>query len=105
MINEKDIFELTDSYICDFISKKSPDLFKRYNINKAFLTRDTSSWTKDINFILVLEIVKNLKVDNDAAERSVKLMNDFNNVLTKDEKQKQYLLPIIKEYRKIFLNA
>lgn len=36
----------------------------------------------------------------DEGERSVKLIEYYNTILTKDEKQKQHLLQVINEYRK-----
>ena len=39
---------------------------------------------------------------NDTAERGVKLIQDFNNSITKNEAQKQYLLQCVEEYRKIY---
>ena len=35
---------------------------------------------------------------NDVAERSIKLMPDFNNLITRDEDQKQFLLQVVQEY-------
>ncbi|KAJ8961828.1 hypothetical protein NQ318_021443 [Aromia moschata] len=48
--------------------------------------------------------MKNLKVVNDIAERAIKLMSDYNNILTNDE-QRQYILQVVKEYRRIFPTA
>ena len=42
------------------------------------------------------------KVVNDTAERGVKLIQDFNSYLTKDEEQRQFLLQVVSECRKIF---
>jgi len=39
-------------------------------------------------------------VVNDVAERNVKLIEEYNTILTKDEDQKQYLLQVVNEYRK-----
>jgi len=46
--------------------------------------------------------VTGLKVVNDTAERGVKLIQDFNSCLTKDEEQRQYLLQVVSECRHIF---
>ena len=37
---------------------------------------------------------------NDTAERGVALMQEFNALLTKDEKQTQFAIQVIKEHRK-----
>lgn len=39
-------------------------------------------------------------VVNDVAERNVKLIEEYNTILTKDEDQKQYHLQVVNEYRK-----
>ena len=46
--------------------------------------------------------MKSLKVVNDVAERGVKLITDFNNLLTKDEEQKQYVLQVVHKCRKLY---
>ena len=43
-----------------------------------------------------------IRVVNDVAERVVKLTQDYINVLTDGEPQKQYLLQFIDEYNKEF---
>jgi len=40
------------------------------------------------------EIISSIKVVNDTAERNVKLMEDFNQKITKNEEQKQFLLQV-----------
>ena len=46
--------------------------------------------------------VKLLKVVNDSAERGIVLIQSYNNALTKDETQKQYLLQLVSSHRKEF---
>ena len=48
------------------------------------------------------KIVNGFKVVNDKAERGVKLIQDFNSCLTKDEEQRQFLLQVVSECRKNF---
>lgn len=42
--------------------------------------------------------MSDLKVVNDPAERSIKLMKEFNYKITKDEDQKQFLLKVNDKY-------
>jgi len=52
------------------------------------------------------ELVNNINVVNDIAERGIKLIKDYNNkLLTKNEDQKQYLLQVVSEYRQQFPNC
>ena len=46
-----------------------------------------------------MNIVHQMKVVNDIAERGVRLMDEYNSILTNNEEQKQYLLQVVKEYR------
>ncbi|KAG0717894.1 hypothetical protein GWK47_053527 [Chionoecetes opilio] len=49
-----------------------------------------------------LEYVSNVKVVNDIAERGVKMMTDFANIITTDSQQKQYLLQTVEYNRERF---
>lgn len=46
--------------------------------------------------------VNNLRVVNDLAERGVKLMEDYNKLISKNEEQKHYLLQVVSQYRHKF---
>ena len=48
------------------------------------------------------QIVRNLAVVNDHAERGVALIQEFNGSLTKDEEQLQFLLQVVADHRKAF---
>ena len=43
-----------------------------------------------------------MRVVNDTAERAVKLMQDFNGLITAEEEQKQFLLRCVQEHRKLY---
>jgi len=43
-----------------------------------------------------------MPVTNDVAERGVKLMKGYNEIITKDEYQKKYLWQVVYDYRKQF---
>lgn len=102
LTNERNVKDLVNSSICDFICKDTYKFFERFKINQNFLGKHPSKWPKDRDFIHGLKIVKSLRVVNDTAERGVKLMSEFNNLLTKDSQQSQYLLPVINDYRSLF---
>ena len=46
------------------------------------------------------DIVRELRVVNDTAERGVALMQEFNALLTQDEEQTQFAIQVIKAPRK-----
>ena len=49
--------------------------------------------------------VYSLNVTNDAAERGVALIQSFNNSITTDEEQKQFLFQIVEEHRRSLPNS
>ena len=79
---------------------KSKELIIAQNINLNFLNKDPSLWEEDTEFIKSRDQIKKLKVINDVAERGILLIDTFNPVLTKQEKQKQYLLQVVENQRK-----
>jgi len=60
------------------------------------------TWNDNECYTDAERIVKSLKVVNDTAERGVKLIQDYNTMLTKDEEQKQFLLQVIQEHRRMY---
>lgn len=74
--------------------------FERFKISLSFLTTDPSTWEFDNDFIAGKQKVQNLRVVTDNAERGVKLMGDYNQLLTKDEEDLQFLLQVVTDYRK-----
>lgn len=62
-------------------------LFEIWFIDK-FLKVDPSQWNTQIG----QQIIKWFRIVN--AERGVKLMEEFNNKITKNEEQKQFLLKV-----------
>ena len=84
----------------NFISQNARGFFVRFSIPKDFLQKDPLEWEDDSSFQIGLEIVKKLQVVNDTAERGVKLMEDYNKILSRSEEEKQCILQIVSEYRK-----
>lgn len=96
----KDVKNHINKGLDQFIKPSSNNFFKRFNIETHFLDKDPSTWKNNDSYIAGLEIVKRLQVVNDSAERGVKLMEDFNKLLTKNETQKQFILQIVSDYRR-----
>lgn len=88
--------------LCDFVTVNTKTFFNRFGINTDFLGFDPSTWSERVDYKGAVQICHNIHVVNDAAERGVKLMTEFNQILTNDEEQKQYLLLIVADYRKRF---
>lgn len=82
-----------------FINEHTLTFFQRYNINTAFLSQNPSTWKDDEDYVNAWKMLQKLQVGNDHAERGVKLLADFNFLLTKEETERQYLLQVVEEYR------
>lgn len=59
-------------------------------------------WNQNKHYKKGKELVNNLRVVNDVTERGVKLIEDYNKLISKNEEQKQYLLQVVSEYRHKF---
>lgn len=100
MLAEMEQFSQKD--MSDFVSPRTIRLFNRLSLETNFLKTDPSTWPEREDFCAAKNISINLNVVNDAAERALKLMTDFNLTLTQDEDDKQFLLQAIEYYRHIF---
>lgn len=85
-----------------FVSSRTLNFFRRFDINTDFLDSDPDLWGDDPHYLRGKKIVNGLRVVNDTAERGVKLIQDFNTFLTKDEQQRQCLLQVVSECRNLF---
>jgi len=88
IISAKNTNELLEKEIDDFLCVNTKKLFKRFAINTTFLNEDPLMWANNEDYNKALSILKNIPVINDVAERGVKLIEDYNNKITKDESQK-----------------
>lgn len=102
---EIDTATILDKEMDYFVKPLSLNFFQRFGIDKNFLKIDPSLWAQDVEYQNSLSIIKNLKIVNDTAERAVCLIEDYNNILTKKEDQKQFLLQVVSEHRKLFPDA
>ncbi|KAL4125926.1 hypothetical protein QTP88_010163 [Uroleucon formosanum] len=96
------IYDYANKDINDFISIQSSNFFNRFGIPMDFLDLDPKLWNENDQYKKSKELVNNINVVNDIAERGVKLIEDYNKLLTKNEDQKQYLLQVVSEYRQQF---
>lgn len=99
-VEVRNVESLYDLDIDSFISSHSKKFFERFEINQDFLDIDPSQWPQNAGYNESFHLVKNLRVVNDTAERAVKLIEDYNNILTRKEDQKQFILQILEEHRK-----
>ncbi|XP_044584232.1 uncharacterized protein LOC123264797 isoform X2 [Cotesia glomerata] len=105
VIAKKDLNSLAQRTLSDFVSKKSLNLFKIFDLPYDFLDVDVELWPTNESYLENKEYFQQLKVVNDLAERAVALVSEYNQCLTKNEEQFQYLLQVVKEHQKTFPNC
>ncbi|KAL4091591.1 hypothetical protein QTP88_026257 [Uroleucon formosanum] len=102
ILKPNEIYDYAKKDINDFISIQSSNFFNRFGIPMDFLDLDPKLWNENDQYKKSKELVNNINVVNDIVERGVKLIEDYNKLLTKNEDQKQYLLQVVSEYRQQF---
>lgn len=98
----KKIFKEDNINLDYFVSEQSLVFFQRFKISTDFLSHNPDTWLENQDYSKCKSIICKLKVINDTAERGVKLMQDYNNSVTIDEEQKQYLLQVVAECRHLY---
>ena len=68
----------------------------------SFLDTDIYTWLTNPSYLQAEEVVPELRVVNDTAERDVSLMQVYNALMTKDEEQTQFALQVVQEHRKLY---
>lgn len=91
--------------VADFVTSASGHIFEAFNIDTDFLVKDPSEWEEDPSFQSSKKALHGIAVVNDFAERGVALIQDYNQILTKDEQQRQYLLQVVEWHRRQFPEA
>jgi hypothetical protein len=93
-----DILERTQ--LVDLVGPNSWFLFLKLKIGYGWLSKAVEHWSEDPDFASAEAFVRSVKVTNDTAERGVKLMTDYAQILTKDENMKQWILQAVDSNRK-----
>jgi len=105
IVSPNEVTQIMKKEIYDFIYVESTSFFSRFGISTSFLEQHPSMWDENVDFQKGLKIVNTFRVTNDMAERGVKLMEEYNKVLTKNEEQKQYVLQVVEDYRRKYPNS
>ena len=87
------------------ITVRSKGFFNILGVQVGWMEKAPEEWVGDASFQAAKKNVSALVLVNDRAERAIKLIEDYNAILTKDESQKQALLHVVTEHRKRFPNA
>lgn len=83
-----------DVDVASLVSEETWRFFRILNDNRplTFLEKHPSQWKHDDSFQTLFQIIKDIYVTNEPAERMVALMSEYNDDITKNEEEKQYLL-------------
>jgi len=66
------------------------------------MTDSPGTWLDDPQYQAVAAFVQTVKVTNDVAERGVKMITDYLDVLTKNDETRQQLLQVVELHRQKF---
>ena len=83
-----------NNILLKLVNHKFKHFLDRFGISIAFLKSHPNIWSNLSEFIEGQKLVSDHKVVNDPVEYSIKLMEEFNHKITKDEDQKQFLLKV-----------
>ena len=86
-------------------TKNSKRLFELFGLLNEFLSKDLSLWEEDESFKEARDKIKGLAVVNERAECGVALVQDLNRKLTTGEEQLQFLLKVVANHRRQFLDC
>ena len=103
--NQKPIFlHITQStQMSDLVGKRSVLLLQHFKFSiddVQFLRRAHNQWFKYDSFKRLEQLVMNMKVTNDTAERGIKILEDYKDVLTTDNEQRNVILHCVENIRK-----
>ena len=98
-INQSQIFARR---LRDFVTSNTRNFFVILSLPDSFLETNPETWESNSDYLRASEVIRELRVVNDTAERGVVLMQKYNALLTKDEQQTQFVLQVVKENRKLY---
>ena len=98
LLNQSNLNEFlnreSSAILVDLVTRRTKNVFKRFRINTEFLEEPASRWSGREDYERGKEYVKKLKVVNDCAERSIRLLDEYHNEITMNEEQKQYVFKV-----------
>lgn len=90
--------------VTKMVSENTMKFFDIIGVGSSFLDIHPSYWPNNENYKRIKEIVQNISVVNDPAERAIGLIKTVNNTLTKDHAQQNELVQVIEQRNKTFKN-
>jgi hypothetical protein len=97
-----DVSEISAKTVASFATKNSMKLLTALQIDNSFLRSDPTEWKMLPTYLEAQKRVSALRIVNDLAERGVSLIQSYNQSLTKNETQFQFLLQVVEDHRQRF---
>ena len=102
---QKPVFPNITEHTClyDLLGDRSVLLFQRLNFTEddlQFLRLSCDRWDEFPTYRRLKKVVKMLKVVNDIAERGVRCMEEYKNILTKNSEQRNLIMQCVENTRK-----
>lgn len=101
-VKSNEIKWFMQSELADYVTEHTIEFFYRFKIPTDFLKLEPKLWKNNPEYLRAFDALKDMKVVNDCAERGVKLISDFHKSLTSNEEERQFLLQVVSENRKLF---
>ena len=92
---------IEDVTLDGLVGTQSHLVFDCLKIDMSFLSK-CPPWNGHPDFERLAAFVRNLRVTNDAAERGVRLVTDYIGCLTRSDENRQHLLQVVENHRKVF---
>lgn len=77
-------------------------MFHALEIPESLLETDITQWNCKKEYEDAKRRIQSLEVVNDNTERGIALIKTYNSKLSTDENQKQYILQLVEEHRKMY---
>ena len=78
----------------DFVTAHTRRLFDILDLPASFLETPAENWAQHEAYCIANNIIQHMNVVSDIAERGVKLIDEYNKLLTNNEEQKLYILEV-----------
>ena len=78
--------------LVDLLDQAAFQFFHILNISYEWIHQQPADWRRNENYNKAAEFVRTVKVVNDSAERGIKFISDYANILTKDHEIRRQML-------------
>ena len=85
--------------LSDFVDTESLFMFDALDFKKDWLNKPVHTWKNYESFQEMENWVQTLKITNDTAERGIKLVSEYCDILTKDSEDLNNLMQVVEQHR------